>query len=171
TRDAGRLLEMYAALGNDPLLVRECLARPLLVDRLTRSFFENDATIQPAAALRGEAARRRWESWWSEVEGTLDEASVRVAAAPARSLALPQAAAAAHGCSPGDAWENQSLDDPPDARADHVAVWTGTEMIIWGGKDPTRRFTTGALYNPSTDTWRQMTPMGAPKPNVKTGAD
>src|SRR5262245_31932345 len=29
-----RLRELYAALGNDPFLIQECLARPALVDRL-----------------------------------------------------------------------------------------------------------------------------------------
>src|SRR2546428_8382237 len=40
-----RLRELYAALGNDPFLIQECLARPRLVDRLTRSFFAFDGNI------------------------------------------------------------------------------------------------------------------------------
>lgn len=31
-----RLRELFLALGNDPLLLRECLARPALVDRMSR---------------------------------------------------------------------------------------------------------------------------------------
>src|SRR5262245_44470568 len=38
TRAPDRLREMFDALGNDPVVVRECLARPTLVDRLARSF-------------------------------------------------------------------------------------------------------------------------------------
>jgi len=34
-------------------------------------------------------------------------------------------------CSGG--WDNKSLDDMPDGRGYHTAVWTGTEMIVWGG--------------------------------------
>lgn len=32
----------------------------------------------------------------------------------------------------GDSWQPTSL-GTPSARADHTAVWTGSEMIIWGG--------------------------------------
>ncbi|HET8948433.1 MAG TPA: hypothetical protein VFQ07_15745, partial [Candidatus Polarisedimenticolia bacterium] len=93
SRDAGRLAEMYAALGNDPLLVRECLARPLLVDRLTRSFFDGDASLHTSRLVRGAPMHRTWDSWWAQVEPTLDESSVQVAAVPARALALPKTVA------------------------------------------------------------------------------
>src|SRR6185436_11155019 len=52
-----RLVELYAALGNDPFLVEECLARPALVDRMARSFFAFDSGIH--AAERAEAERLR----------------------------------------------------------------------------------------------------------------
>src|SRR5262245_64052981 len=45
TRMPERLRELYAALGNDSVLIQECLARPALVDRLSRHFFASDATI------------------------------------------------------------------------------------------------------------------------------
>jgi len=41
----------------------------------------------------------------------------------------------------------------PAARSDHTAVWTGTEMIVWGGLNGTAEVNTGGRYNPSTDTW------------------
>src|SRR6185295_10507020 len=41
-----RLRELYEALGNDPVLVAECLARPALVDRLARGFHAYDARMQ-----------------------------------------------------------------------------------------------------------------------------
>jgi N-acetylneuraminic acid mutarotase len=48
-------------------------------------------------------------------------------------------------------------------RADHTAVWTGTEMIVWGGVDGTATApTTGARYNPQTNTWTPMSTVGAP---------
>ena len=34
SRMPARLEELYAALGNDPVLIQECLLRPVLVDRL-----------------------------------------------------------------------------------------------------------------------------------------
>ncbi len=39
TRDPDRLLELFGALDDDPLLIQECLVRPALVDRLIHGFF------------------------------------------------------------------------------------------------------------------------------------
>ena len=46
--------------------------------------------------------------------------------------------------------------DCPLPRIGHIAIWTGLEMIIWGGMyyDPTLIFSNaGSRYNPSTDSW------------------
>jgi len=54
---------------------------------------------------------------------------------------------------------------PPRRRAGHTAVWTGSEMIIWGGFEnvfPNPSFNTGARYNPSTDSWVGTTTTDAP---------
>ena len=40
----------------------------------------------------------------------------------------------------------------PDARGHHTAVWTGSEMIVWGGFGGTY-LNTGGRSNPSTDSW------------------
>ena len=32
-----------------------------------------------------------------------------------------------------DSWTATSTTDAPDARDRHTAVWTGSEMIVWGG--------------------------------------
>ena len=55
TRLPGRLREIYRALGSDPVLIHECFARPVLVDRLSRNFFAFDPEIH--AAARAEASR------------------------------------------------------------------------------------------------------------------
>jgi len=57
TRAADRLLELYTALGNDPRLVEECLIRPLLAARLTRSHFAADPSIQAEARREIEILR------------------------------------------------------------------------------------------------------------------
>ena len=36
----------------------------------------------------------------------------------------------------------------PMADTAHTAVWTGSEMIVWGGFDGTFRLNTGGKYNP-----------------------
>ena len=64
TRMPERLRELYAVLGDDPFLIQECLARPLLVDRLSRNFFAYDSTLhaktrQEAESLRDDLAQGR----------------------------------------------------------------------------------------------------------------
>jgi len=52
-----------------------------------------------------------------------------------------------------DTWAATSTGgNVPSAREDHTAVWTGTEMIVWGGAD-VGDSNTGGRYNPSTDGW------------------
>jgi Bacterial Ig-like domain len=47
----------------------------------------------------------------------------------------------------------------PLARRWHATVWTGSEMIVWGGVGGGN---TGARYNPVTDAWFQTSTTGAP---------
>jgi len=55
-------------------------------------------------------------------------------------------------------WILTSVVGAPSARTDHVAFWTGSEMIVWGGYDGSPETwgfpSTGGLYNPESDTWR-----------------
>jgi hypothetical protein len=66
-------------------------------------------------------------------------------------------------------WDNGTLDDAPVPRTKHLSVWTGTVMIVWGGYgtipywpwwygDERSLSSTGARYDPLTDTW---TPIAA----------
>ena len=57
-----------------------------------------------------------------------------------------------------DAWTASSLPtaagpNVPGPRVYHTAVWTGREMIVWGGKTGSTRLGTGGRYNPATDAW------------------
>ncbi len=54
-----RLLELYAALGNDVFLIKECLARAYLADRLTRNFYAFDPTFHAEARARAEELHRK----------------------------------------------------------------------------------------------------------------
>jgi N-acetylneuraminic acid mutarotase len=51
-----------------------------------------------------------------------------------------------------DSWTATSTTNAPDARYSHTVVWTGSEMIVWGGQNP-NDLTSGGRYNPSTDSW------------------
>src|SRR6185436_11606300 len=48
----------------------------------------------------------------------------------------------------------------------HTVVWTGSEMILWGGSTPTLggALGTGARYSPAADAWSPVTLTGAPSP-------
>jgi N-acetylneuraminic acid mutarotase len=55
-----------------------------------------------------------------------------------------------------DSWTATSTEGGTlTARRSHTAVWTGTEMIVWGGFDysPIGRMNTGDRYDPLTDSW------------------
>ena len=58
----------------------------------------------------------------------------------------------------------------PRVRA--ATVWTGTEMLVWGGHDPAgayRALADGAAYNPETKTWRLL-PEAPIQPNTSVSA-
>ena len=60
-------------------------------------------------------------------------------------------------------WQSMSDTQIPLGSGGHTAVWTGTEMIVWGGRnDPGLRYNTGGKYNPVTDTWLSTTTTNAP---------
>ena len=60
-----------------------------------------------------------------------------------------------------DTWTITS--GPPDGRYAHTAVWTGSEMIVWGGFTYCcSTFNTGGRYNPSTDNWTITSTTNAP---------
>ena len=44
----------------------------------------------------------------------------------------------------------------------HTAVWTGTEMIVWGGINGSSYLNTGGRYNPGTDSWTATSTTNAP---------
>src|SRR5213593_3499815 len=65
------------------------------------------------------------------------------------------------GCT-DDTWTATSTTSAPAGRASHTAVWTGSEMIVWGGTDGSSFLNTGGRYNPSTDSWTATSTTGAP---------
>jgi len=110
-----------------------------------------------------------WDTWWEAASERFDE--TRVPSVADGDAALPEARAharsdtAALSCAPNDFWENGSLDDPgPSPRMEHVAVWTGTEMIVWGGWQGffADALVTGERYDPLTDTWSPLSASMAP---------
>jgi N-acetylneuraminic acid mutarotase len=62
-----------------------------------------------------------------------------------------------------DSWTAMSTTNAPDARSGHAQVWTGAEMIVWGGHYPGGPILdTGGRYDPATDSWTATTSTNAP---------
>lgn len=68
------------------------------------------------------------------------------------------------GCMVTDpGWQPLPTAGAPSARNLHVGLWTGTELLIWGGRPgPGMAANDGALYDPVADSWRPITMTGAP---------
>jgi hypothetical protein len=53
-----------------------------------------------------------------------------------------------------DSWTATTTTNAPSSRKYHTAVWTGSEMIVWGGSDNFNHvLNTGGRYNPGTNSW------------------
>jgi hypothetical protein len=118
---------------------------------------EDDAHYYAVAVMskgrnRLKLARIAWlkeplRSWLAKAE---TQVPVTMAAVTA-SYTLPVITSPSGGCT-DDTWmatpRGTSI---PDGREEHTAVWTGSEMIVWGGA--TDGLNTGGRYNPVTDTW------------------
>lgn len=64
---------------------------------------------------------------------------------------------------PAPGWVNGSSTNAPSARSSHSTVWTGTEMLVWGGLGSSGLpVNSGASYSAGTDVWTPMTTVGAP---------
>src|SRR5882724_11166081 len=97
-------------------------------------------------------------SWVAGAEDQVPATMVAVSA----SYTLPKSSDSATCVD--DTWTTTS--GPPDGRGGHTAVWTGTEMIVWGGNTNAYPYSTpfnsGGRYNPATDSWTTTSTTGAP---------
>src|SRR4030095_10752883 len=135
------LRELFAALGNDPFVIAECLARPVLAERL-----------QPAAV---EWRKEPLESWSASAQDQMPN----VMAAATANYTLPTISDQPSECI-DDSWTATTTTNAPTGRTYQTAVWTGSEMIVWGGC--CNPFNTGGRYNPGTDSWIATSTTNAP---------
>ena len=67
-----------------------------------------------------------------------------------------------------DSWIPTSTAGAPAARAMHAAVWTGNQMVIWGGRSfagtQETRYNSGGRFNPTSNTWSTTDLLSAPDP-------
>jgi len=133
TKQPDVLRELFAALVNDPFIIAECLARPALSDRLVTDLSAHDQELLT--------------SWRSVADNHMP----RLIAEASANYTRPNISDGA-GCM-DDTWTDISTVNAPSARAFHTAVWTGSEMIVWGGLNGSNVLNTGGRYNPATDSW------------------
>jgi hypothetical protein len=65
-----------------------------------------------------------------------------------------------------DSWRALSTVGAPAPRLRHVAVWTGTEMLVFGGTDDSVIFGNGGRYDVLTDSWLPMSLVNVPSPRT-----
>src|SRR5437588_9480012 len=52
-----------------------------------------------------------------------------------------------------DSWTATSTTNAPEGRYEHAAIWTDSEMIVWGGFFGGFVINTGGKYKPGAATW------------------
>ena len=122
------LRELFEALGNDPFVIAECLARPVLVERsvgdessrVRYSADKAEQVMQTSEHRRATQTTRRHVIWQRQV-----------LAMASHNLRIP--AGRMHPMT--NTWTATSTTNAPLRETCHTAVWTGSEMIVWGGDD------------------------------------
>ena len=65
-------------------------------------------------------------------------------------------------------WAQVSTTNAPSPRLHHTAVWTGTELVVWGGTSGANApLGDGGRYNPVTNSWTAMPSANAPAARSK----
>ena len=125
-------------------------------------------TVVEKSAVRIRTATAYWpkvsfNDWWKDAR-TSYPASVDAAAAGDYRLEQPEG----NGCI-DDSWKAIPGPDVPDPRAEHTAVWTGSEMLVFGGIS-WLPYGDGGRYNPATDTWTILPGTSIPAPRYEHSA-
>jgi hypothetical protein len=141
TKQPEVLRELFEALGNDPVVIAECVARPALIERLMAKFYGRDQGVLG--------------SNWARAQHRVRNAML----ATSGNYTLPRISDGPSGCV--DNWAATSIINAPTGRYEHTAVWTGSEMIVWGGFVGSES-NTGGRYDPSTDSWTATNTTNAP---------
>ena len=150
TKQPEVLRELFEALGNDPSIIAECLARPVLTKRLA-----GDPTVVTGVS---HAPRSLFAAdTTASTENGINATNLNKATYTRPAIANPS------GSCSDETWTTISTTNAPAARASHTAVWTGSEMIVWGGYGGSY-LNTGGRYDPSTDTWAAISTINAPAP-------
>lgn len=191
------LQHIWQVLGNDPALVAECLARPTLVNRLMKDWYAQDERFQgtPFAQWWAQtklafspnietpvypyhqpyiAQAQRVDDTWQSTPAIPGQTLGEGVWTGTEMLYLGNRITQGYRYNPAtDTWDTMTTVGAPHRVNDFTAVWTGTEMITWGGCTGAHEFCTtngGGRYNPATDSWTPTSTVGTPDPRRKHGA-
>ncbi len=105
-------------------------------------------TWQPISMVGAPTARYWFSSIWTGTEMLIwgGESSFALGSLQTGSRYTPTT----------DTWAAVATASAPVGRANHVAVWTGSEMIVWGGATSSGYVNSGGRYNPASNTWAAM---------------
>jgi N-acetylneuraminic acid mutarotase len=145
TKQPEVLQELFDALGNDPFVIAECLARLVLTNRLIA-----DLSAQDKGARFGSAQTEQLPI------KSLTPMLERLA------YTLPRIREKDSSCT-DDNWTAIATINAPNGRRLHTAMWTGSEMIVWGGTNNGTFLNTGGRYTPATDSWIATSTNNAPE--------
>ena len=145
TKQPEVLRELFAALGNDAFVIAECLARQVLSERLITSFYAYDKGLLSFSRAK---AKNQMPKIMGAASGNYN---------------IPAISDAPNGCI-DDTWTATNTTTAPEGRFNHTAVWTGSEMIVWGGSSAgnIHLLRSGGRYTPSTDSWAATSTTNAP---------
>jgi N-acetylneuraminic acid mutarotase len=174
--------------AGDHRRARAHVASPDWIDRLPietvsplqetddRFFVATVLRKEPGSVTLGIASwpKRGFEEWWRDVREDMMREAAAEAARTAAGPSAPQPVGPDHGTVPvitgaactDDQWSAIAAGQTPEERDSHTAVWTGTEMIVWGGSGVAGALDTGGRYRPATDTWTP-TPVDAATPAAR----
>ena len=152
---------------------------------LVRAVLDEDA--QAARVATWSVPKRSFEDWWSEAEQDFSAEAILPTRSGSPSRLTPTRRVSPRGprgveepptdqppaelprdplCGRDNTWDTTPFDAHPHNMSGHTAVWTGEEMIVWGGRE-----IGGYRYDPLIDHWTPMSVVGAPGvgPLVWTG--
>ncbi len=101
--------------------------------------------------------KETFSDWWQEhsADFSIDAPTIRRPIELQRPKALVQQQSVKADRALSSTWYSLAAGDSntPSAREGHTVVWTGSQMIIWGGTNGTQYFKSGGIYDPATDSW------------------
>lgn len=140
--------------GEEWFMIRGRFDHPASAECRRRVTLDEQGVVDPNVEAEFAPVVAEDSVLWCRQQFVITDAEPTAAPPP---VAEPQAPAA------GGSWR-RIPEAPIAGRGEHGAVWTGAEMIVWGGRAtedevagwPHFSAADGAAYDPATDTWRVL---------------